>query len=142
MKTIITDTNWRGVPCTMRYDGSLRPVCKGDRTEGGSVIEGGTAPHKESSTGYVTTDKGSYYVGTAGARWVEDFEPNAWAVMCRVSKKGRRPAGEWEEEYTYSIERNGDDEAYLMAHGRARLLERNPDLECFVKATRDSLFED
>jgi hypothetical protein len=103
---------------------------------GESMVMGGTAPHKESSTGYMRyANDDSRYVN--GCRWVEDFDPNAWAVMCRVSKKGRRPAGEWQEEYTYSIERNGDDEAYLMAHGRARLLERNPDLECFVKATRD-----
>lgn len=140
MKTIITDTNWRGVPCTLRYSDSLKPVCEGDMF-GESQVVGGTAPHKEASTGYMTYANGdSFYVN--GCRWVEDFEPNAWAVMCRVSKKGRRPAGEWEEEYTFSIERNGDDEAYLMAHGRARLLERNPDLECFVKATRDPLFED
>ena len=140
MKTIITDTNWRGVPCTLRYSDSLKPVCEGDMF-GESQVVGGRAPHKESSTGYMTYANGdSRYVH--GCRWVEDFEPNAWAVMCRVTKKGRRPAGEWEEEYTYSIERNGDDEAYLMAHGRARLLERNPDLECFVKATRDPLFED
>ena len=140
MKTIITDTNWRGVPCTLRYTDSLKPVCEGDMF-GESMVMGGTAPHKESSTGYMTYANGdSRYVN--GCRWVEDFDPNAWAVMCRVSKKGRRPAGEWEEEYTYSIERNGDDEAYLMAHGRARLLERNPDLECYVKATRDPLFED
>ena len=140
MKTIITDTNWRGVPCTLRYTDSLKPVCEGDMF-GESQVVGGRAPHKESSTGYMTYANGdSRYVH--GCRWVEDFDPNAWAVMCRVSKKGRRPAGEWEEEYTYSIERNGDDEAYLMAHGRARLLERNPDLECYVKATRDPLFED
>ena len=135
MKTIITDTYWRGVPCTLRYSDSLKPVCEGDMF-GESMVMGGTAPHKESSTGYMRyANDDSRYVN--GCRWVEDFDPNAWAVMCRVSKKGRRPAGEWQEEYTYSIERNGDDEAYLMAHGRARLLERNPDLECFVKATRD-----
>lgn len=140
MKTIITDTNWRGVPCTLRYNQSLKPVCVGDQF-GENQVVGGRAPHKESSTGYMTYANGdSFYVN--GCYWIEDFEPNAWAVMCRVTKKGRRPAGEWEEEYTYSIERNGDDEAYLMAHGRARLLERNPDLECFVKATRDPLFED
>ena len=140
MKTIITDTNWRGVPCTLRYNNSLKPVCVGDQF-GENQVVGGRAPHKESSTGYMTYANGdSFYVN--GCHWIEDFDPNAWAVMCRVSKKGRRPAGEWEEEYTYSIERNGDDEAYLMAHGRARLLERNPDLECFVKATRDPLFED
>lgn len=80
MKTIITSTDWRGVPCTMRYDASLQPVCKGEVTEGGSIIEGGQAPHKEGSTGYVTTDKGSYYVGTVNARWVADFEPKSWAV--------------------------------------------------------------
>ena len=140
MKTIITDTNWRGVPCTLRYTDSLKPVCEGDKF-GESQVVGGTAPHKEGSTGYMRYANGdSRYVN--GCRWVEDFEPNAWAVMCRVTKKGRRPAGEWEEEYTYSIERNGDDEAYLMAHGRARLLERNPDLECTIKATREPLFED
>ena len=140
MKTIITDTNWRGVPCTMRYTDSLKPVCEGDMIGHGMVM-GGRAPHKESSTGYMTYANGdSRYVN--GCRWVEDFEPNAWAVMCRIKKKGRKAASDWEEEYTYSIERHGDDEAYLMAEGRSRLLERNPDLECYVKAVREPLFED
>lgn len=140
MKAIITDTNWRGVPCTLRYDGSLKPVCEGDMF-GESMVMGGRAPHKESSTGYMTYANGdSRYVN--GCRWVEDYDPNAWAVMCRIKKKGRKAASEWEEEYTYSIESNGDTAAYLMAHGRARLLEFNPDLECFVKAVREPLYED
>lgn len=148
MKQIITDTNWRGVPCTMRYDGSLQPVCKGEVTKGGSIIEGGTAPHKESSTGYVTTDKGSYYVGTVNARWVEDFEPNAWAVMVRYKKKvvnmttGKKEWDTWGQAGSYSIEHYGDDDAYLMAHGKARLLERyDSNNECYVKAVFEEDFK-
>jgi len=137
-KQIITDTNWRGVPCTLRYSGSLKPVCVGDLM-GGRPVVGGTAPHKESSTGYMTFEPyESRYVN--GCRWVEDYEPNAWAVMCRTKKKGRKVAGEWEEEYTFSIEHHGDSVAYLMAHGRARLLEFNPDLDCFVKAVDDPTY--
>ena len=139
MKTVITDTNWRGVPCTLRYADSLKPVCEGDMF-GESMVMGGSAPHKEGSTGYMTYANGdSRYVH--GCRWVEDFDPNAWAVMCRIKKKGRKAASDWEEEYTYSIESHGDTSAYLMAHGRARLLEFNSQLECYVKATREPLFD-
>lgn len=139
MKTIITDTNWRGVPCTLRYNDSLKPVCEGDMF-GESMVMGGSAPHKAASTGYMTYANGdSRYVN--GCRWVEDFEPNAWAVMYRRKKKGRKAASEWEKEYTFSIPFYGDYEAWLMAHGQARLIEWNPDAECHVKATLETRFD-
>lgn len=139
MKTIITDTNWRGVPCTLRYTDSLKPVCEGDKF-GESQVVGGRAPHKESSTGYMTYANGdSRYVH--GCRWVEDFEPNAWAVMARYTKKvvnlttGKKEWDTWSQASSYSIEHFGDDEAYLMAHGKARLIERyDSNYECHVKA--------
>jgi hypothetical protein len=80
MTNTIKSTDWRGVPCTMVYTASGEPVKVGGKTDGGSVVEGGQAPHKDGSTGYVSTDRGSYYVGTIGARWVPDFEPKSWAV--------------------------------------------------------------
>jgi hypothetical protein len=80
MTNTIKSTDWRGVPCTMVYTASGESVKVGDKTDGGSVVEGGQAPHKDGSTGYVSTDRGSYYVGTVGARWVPDFEPKSWAV--------------------------------------------------------------
>lgn len=137
-KELIKDTNWRGVPCTLRYSGSLKPVCVGDVFSTRAVV-GGSAPHKESSTGYMTFESGERnYVH--GCTWVEDYEPNAWAVMFRTKKKGRKAAGEWKEEYTFSIEHHGDSGAYLMAHGRARLIEFDCDLDCFVKAVDDPMY--
>jgi len=131
MSTIVKSNDWRGVPCTMRYKGSLKPVLVGDVVSGDeakdeTIIKGGQAPHKEGSTGYVTLNDGSFYVDTVGARWVPDFEPNAWAVMIRCTKKVMNMTT-----------------AYLMAHGRARLLEQyHSDQECFVKAVHDLHFED
>jgi len=154
MSTIVKSNDWRGVPCTMRYKGSLKPVLVGDVVSGDeakdeTIIKGGQAPHKEGSTGYVTTNDGSFYVDTVGARWVPDFEPNAWAVMIRCTKKvmnmttGKKEWEDWSQATSYSIEHHGDDVAYLMAHGRARLLEQyHSDQECFVKAVHDLHFED
>ena len=82
MSELVTSTDWRGVPCTMRYSNpNGKPVLVGDVTEGENVIRGGQAPHKEGSTGYVSTDRGSYYVGTVNAYWDPDFEPNNWCVF-------------------------------------------------------------
>ena len=82
MSELVTSTDWRGVPCTMRYSNpNGKPVLVGDMGSGGSVIRGGQAPHKEGSTGYVSTDRGSYYVGTVNAYWDPDFEPKSWAVF-------------------------------------------------------------
>ena len=86
MSTIVKSNDWRGVPCTMRYRGSLKPVLVGDVVSGDeakdeTIIKGGQAPHKEGSTGYVTTNDGSFYVDTVGARWVPDFEPKSWCVF-------------------------------------------------------------
>jgi hypothetical protein len=58
MTNTIKSTDWRGVPCTMVYTASGEPVKVGDKTDGGSVVEGGQAPHKDGSTGYVSTDRG------------------------------------------------------------------------------------
>jgi hypothetical protein len=81
MGELIKSEDWRGVPCTMKYTKPAgKPVLVGDRV-GDSVIEGGQAPHKEGSTGYVSTDRGSYYVGTVNAQWVADFEPQNWCVF-------------------------------------------------------------
>lgn len=146
MKQIITDTNWRGVPCTLRYTDSLKPVCEGD-SFGESQVVGGRAPHKESSTGYMTYANGdSFYVN--GCRWVEDFEPNAWSVMVRYKKKivnmttGKKEWDTWGFAGSYSIEHYGDDDAYLMAHGKARLLEQyDSNNECRVKAVFEEDFK-
>lgn len=82
MSELITCEDWRGVPCTMRYSNPKgKPVLVGDVTEGETVITGGQAPHKEGSTGYVNTDRGSYYVGTVSAYWDPDFEPKNWCVF-------------------------------------------------------------
>jgi len=82
MSELVTSTDWRGVPCTMRYSNpNGKPVLVGDVTAGENVIRGGIAPHKEGSTGYVTTDQGSYYVGTVNAYWDPDFKPKGWAVF-------------------------------------------------------------
>ena len=82
MSELVTSTDWRGVPCTMRYSNpNGKPVLVGDVTEGENVIHGGQAPHKEGSTGYVSTDRGSYYVGTVNAYWDPDFEPKNWCVF-------------------------------------------------------------
>ena len=132
---IITDENWRGVPCTLRYNNSLKPVCGGDQFEGLKVI-GGRAPHKANSSGYMSYE-GHRETYVHGCHWVEDYEPNAWAVMLRTKRKGRRPEGQWEQDYSFSIDYHGDDRAYLMAHGRARLIEFDPALDCFVKAVED-----
>jgi hypothetical protein len=138
-KEIIKDTNWRGVPCTLRYNNSLKPVCVGDKFDSLEVV-GGAAPHKPGSSGYMHYTGGQrYYVN--GAHWVEDYEPNAWAAMCRRKKKGRKAASDWEKVSTFSIPYYGEDKARLMAHGRARLIEYNPDMECHVKATRETQFD-
>jgi hypothetical protein len=147
MKQLITDTNWRGVPCTLRYNDSLKPVCEGDMF-GESQVVGGSAPHKESSTGYMLYANGDRrYVN--GCRWVEDFEPNAYAVMVRYKKKvmnmttGKKEWDTWGQAGSYSIEHCGDDEAYLMAHGKARLIEMyDSNNECHVKAVLDPHFQD
>jgi hypothetical protein len=82
MSEVVTSTDWRGVPCTMRYSSPKgKPVLVGDVTAGENVIRGGQAPHKEGSTGYVSTDRGSYYVGTVNAYWDPDFEPKNWCVF-------------------------------------------------------------
>ena len=82
MSEVVTSTDWRGVPCTMRYSNPKgKPVLVGDVTEGENVIRGGQAPHKEGSTGYVSTDRGSHYVGTVNAYWDPDFEPKNWCVF-------------------------------------------------------------
>jgi len=82
MSEVVTSTDWRGVPCTMRYSSPKgKPVLVGDVTAGENVIRGGQAPHKEGSTGYVSTDRGSYYVGTVDAYWDPDFEPKNWCVF-------------------------------------------------------------
>lgn len=82
MGKLVKGTDWRGVPCTMKYTNpNGKPVLVGDVLESGSVVTGGMAPHKDGSTGYISTDHGSYYVGTASARWVPDFEPKSWAVF-------------------------------------------------------------
>jgi len=79
---LIQSNDWRGVPCTMRYSSPKgKPVLVGDVTAGENVIRGGQAPHKEGSTGYVSTDRGSYYVGTVNAYWDPDFEPKNWCVF-------------------------------------------------------------
>jgi len=66
----------------MRYSSPKgKPVLVGDVTAGENVIRGGQAPHKEGSTGYVSTDRGSYYVGTVNAYWDPDFEPKNWCVF-------------------------------------------------------------
>ena len=82
MSDIVTSTDWRGVPCTMRYSNpNGKPVLVGDVTAGENVIRGGQAPHKEGSTGYVSTDRGSFYVGTVDAYWDPDYEPKNWCVF-------------------------------------------------------------
>ena len=142
MKTIIKSTNWRGVPCTLRYDNSLKPVCEGDMI-GESRIVGGSAPHKEGSTGYMSYENGdSRYVHEC--HWIEDFVPNAYAVMARYKKKvmnmttRKKEWDTWSQVGSYSFEMFGEDQAYLMAHGRARLLERyDHDNEAHVKAILD-----
>jgi len=147
MKQLITDTNWRGVPCTLRYNDSLKPVCEGDMF-GESQVVGGSAPHKESSTGYMLYANGDrFYVNRC--RWVEDFEPNAYAVMVRYKKKvmnmttGKKERDTWGQAGSYSIEHCGDDEAYLMAHGKARLIEMyDSNNECHVKAVLDPHYQD
>lgn len=145
-KQIITDTNWRGVPCTLRYNNSLKPVCVGDQF-GENQVVGGQAPHKESSTGYMTYANGdSRYVH--GCHWIEDFEPNVWAVELRYKKKivnevtGKKQWDTWGQVCAYSISHCGDEEAFLMAHGKARLLERyDSNNECHVKAAWSPLFD-
>ena len=82
MSELIQSNDWRGVSCTMRYSNPKgKPVLVGDVTEGENVIRGGQAPHKEGSTGYVSTDRGSYYVGTVNAYWDPDYEPKNWCVF-------------------------------------------------------------
>lgn len=127
-KQIITDTNWRGVPCTLRYDDSLKPVCVGDMF-GGSPVVGGTAPHKPSSTGYMTYEPyESRYVH--GCRWVEDYTPTHWATLVRYSKRvrnmttGKMEWDKWSQAAAFPIAVYGDDESYLMAEGKARIMER------------------
>lgn len=79
---LIQSNDWRGVPCTMRYSNpNGKPVLVGDVTAGENVIRGGQAPHKEGSTGYVSTDRGSFYVGTVNAYWDPDYEPKNWCVF-------------------------------------------------------------
>ena len=82
MSELVTSTDWRGVPCTMRYSNpNGKPVLVGDVAAGENVIRGGQAPHKDGSTGYVSTDRGSFYVGTVGAYWDPDYEPKNWCVF-------------------------------------------------------------
>jgi len=82
MSELIQSNDWRGVPCTMRYSNpNGKPVLVGDVTAGENVIRGGQAPHKEGSTGYVSTDRGSFYVGTVNAYWDPDYEPKNWCVF-------------------------------------------------------------
>lgn len=143
---IITDENWRGVPCTLRYNNSLKPVCVGDQFEGLKVI-GGRAPHKANSSGYMSYE-GHRDTYVHGCHWVEDFEPNAWAVMCRYKKKvmntttGKKEWDTWGQAGSYSIEYYGDNDAFLMAHGKARLIERfDLNNECHVKAVIEPDFD-
>ena len=37
-----------------------------------AILEGGTPPHKEGSTGFVHVDRGSYYASTYNLRWVKE----------------------------------------------------------------------
>ena len=145
-KEIITDTNWRGVPCTLRYDNSLKPVCVGDKF-GSLEVVSGEAPHKPGSSGYMSYKGGQRYYAH-GAHWVEDFEPNAWAVMLRYKKKivnpatGKKERDTWSQAGAYSIDHYGDDVAFLMAHGKARVIERyDSDNECYVKAVHEPDFD-
>ena len=79
MKTLVTDTNWEGMPCTLRYD-SGKPVAHGD-VVGQLVVNGGSAPHHCGSTGYVYTDQGQRYVSVINARWTDDFEPRSYVTQ-------------------------------------------------------------
>ena len=117
MKTIITSTDWRGVPCTMRY-ASGKPVCEGDIV-GESIITGGAAPHKQGSTGYVHTDRGQYYVGTVDAHWVPEYEPHNWAVYVARKPRGKKEP-EWQIHWWVDY---NEPLGYLAAHGAARLME-------------------
>ena len=145
-KEIIKDTNWRGVPCTLRYSGSLKPVCVGDKFDNLEVT-GGRAPHKADSSGYMSyKDHRETYVN--GCYWDEDFEPNAWVVMLRYKKKvvnpttGKKERDTWSQAGAYSIDYHGDDYAFLMAHGKARVIERyNSNNECYVKAVHEPDFD-
>jgi hypothetical protein len=106
MSELVTSTDWRGVPCTMRYSNpNGKPVLVGDVTAGENVIRGGQAPHKEGSTGYVNTDRGSYYVGTVNAYWDPDFEPKNWCVFVNDEPY-------WWVDYNEPL-------GYLAAHGVA-----------------------
>ena len=129
MKTIVTDTDWRGVPCTMRYD-SGKPVCIGDREGTARAVTGGRAPHKSGSTGYVRLEQdvcggSEVYVGCIRARWVPDFEPNHWMVQVRKTPhRNTKPENypEWEPAWSCDYDH---ELSWLAAHGWAAVFERN-----------------
>ena len=87
MKTLVTSTNWEGMPCTLRYD-SGKPVAVGD-VVGQLIVKGGSAPHHCGSTGYVYTDQGlAEYVTVAverapnKAQFIAEFGEIVWNRMC------------------------------------------------------------
>lgn len=74
MKTGILQTNYRGNWCVL-CDMDGQPVPMGARVKDfrgeSAKVMGGEAPHKDGSTGRVSTNTGIFYAGVFGLCWVE-----------------------------------------------------------------------
>ena len=134
MKTLVTSTNWEGMPCTLRYD-SGKPVAVGD-VVGQLVVKGGSAPHHCGSTGYVYTNEGQRYASVINARWTEDFEPRSYVTEYRQGfRKTPRSRNytfddNWEFYWSANIDPTGEhgyskSDACMICHGYARRQEQN-----------------
>lgn len=67
----ITSKDYLGRVCVLTKDG--QPVAKGSTHNSfrgePATIDGGTAPHKASSTGFVSTSRGEYGPTVFGMKW-------------------------------------------------------------------------
>ena len=134
MKTLVTSTNWEGMPCTLRYD-SGKPVAIGD-VVGQLTVTGGSAPHHSGSTGYVYTNEGQRYASVINAKWTPDFEPRSYVTEYRQGfRKTPRSRNytfddNWEFYWSANIDPTGEhgyskSDACMICHGYARRQEQN-----------------
>ena len=128
-KTLVTSTNWEGMPCTLRYQ-SGKPVAIGD-VVGSLEVTGGCAPHHGGSTGYVYTNEGQRYASVIDARWTDDFEPKSYVTQYREGRKKTPRSrnwtfdGEWKFYWSATIDPTGErgyskSDACMICHGYAR----------------------
>ena len=73
----VTGINWAQEACVL-VDADGQPVKVGQTVTNfrgqTAKVEGGVAPHKSNSEGFVVTSRGESYAGVYGLRWVHHLE--------------------------------------------------------------------